>query len=131
MVVDYIIAWLLVIIATEAITEIVVDSALFEPLRGWAIRHLLILARLINCGYCMSIWVAASMAWALPGGIIVTVIGGPVAIIADAVIRTFVVHRLSNIWHEAIKRWLDRHPFVMVFQRTTNDQTTTDRTSKD
>ena len=48
------------------------------------------------------------VAWCLPG-----VISG--YWLFDVILKTFVLHRLSNLTHELFVRWLDRCPFSMVF----------------
>ena len=108
--------WLLTVVAVEATVEIITSSALFEPFHMWLghrtekSRLAAFVSGLTNCGYCMSVWVAASLAWALPEI-------APYVII-DILIKTFAVHRLSNLWHEIITRILDRMPILLAFVRT-------------
>jgi hypothetical protein len=72
---------LLLVIATEAITEIITSSILVAPIqtkwRTWAYpldqpptgvfqRILVFIDKLWNCGYCASVWVAAIVAFVAP-----------------------------------------------------------------
>jgi hypothetical protein len=102
------IQWLLAIIAVEAVVEIIVDSELFLFWRVFLSKRRSVIgsyiAKLFTCGYCFSVWVAALVAWSLPGYIFNI-------IIADVILKTFVLHRLSNLMHELFHRWLNRHPF--------------------
>ena len=108
-----IIYWLLATIAVEAIVEIVIASELFSPLHFWLFkksennRVIGFVNKLMSCGYCFSVWVAAGVAWMLPGS--------PSGIaVVDTILKIFVLHRLSNLIHELFKRWLDRIPFNVV-----------------
>jgi len=60
----YILTLLLIVIATEAITEILVKSELFEPLRKYLFSRSVdskvfkFFHDLLDCGYCTSVWIA-------------------------------------------------------------------------
>jgi len=106
--------WLVLItISVEAITEIIVSGDIFTELRGWFSRQknwlLNFISRLITCGYCCSVWVSALLAWYIP-------IYSEYWIM-DLVIKTFVVHRLSNWFHEFMSRWFGRHPWTCVIHK--------------
>ena len=107
-----ILQWIMAVIAVEAIVEIIVDSELFLFWRAFLSKRKMFvgryLAKLFTCGYCFSVWVAVVVAWCLPG-----VISG--YWLFDVILKTFVLHRLSNLTHELFVRWLDRYPFSMVF----------------
>jgi len=93
--------------ATEAVTEIMVDSEfpLFSDIREMVARialpdtprndlkhrSIVFFHRLISCGYCFSVWVAAF--FALFSFIII-----PNPFI-NWVCHTFLIHRLSNMIH--------------------------------
>lgn len=99
---------LLLVIATERMTEIIVDSKLFEPLRMAARRWAydenkppednlwtnikIKLDYLINCGYCTSVWVGGGMSIFLPYTI--TKEWG-----YNVVVSALVLHGLSNLYH--------------------------------
>jgi hypothetical protein len=114
--IEPIIVYVLGIIAVEAITEIVVDSELFRPIKLWAFKEtpidldrlndkqlarmqivLIIKSRisyLVNCGYCSSVWVSGmvclfSMSYISLGE-------NPVF---EWLLLTFSTHRLSNWLH--------------------------------
>lgn len=73
-----IIVWVVCIIAVERATELVVESKIFEPLRLYfkklaynedipprddlKQKILVQIDYLLNCGYCVSVWVSALMA---------------------------------------------------------------------
>ena len=50
--------WIVAIIAVEAIVEIFMGSALFEIFRAWASKRHELLDVLMNCAWCISVWVA-------------------------------------------------------------------------
>ena len=56
---DIILAAALGIICTEAVTELVVHSEIFRPLREKIGSYSEFTFTLINCGYCFSVWTAA------------------------------------------------------------------------
>lgn len=109
-----VIKWLLIIIAVEAIVEVIVSADITLRIRAFLSKiNPGFLGKLFSCGYCMSVWVAATIAWAAPG--ILTE-----SLILDIIIKTFVVHRLANILHEGISRWHKRLPFELVFHSPYN-----------
>jgi len=90
-----IIIWIFMAIATEAITEILAESSLFFEIRDkLSINRWL--ATLVNCGYCLSVWIA-SLVYLL--------------YCCDLLwlIFPFVVHRMSNIVHIMIKYFENRN----------------------
>jgi len=99
------IEWLIAIIFIEAVTEIIVSSSIFARFRKAVATKSDFLGELIHCGYCTSIWVAMSVAWAVP-----LILSG--IFIVDYLIKIFVLHRISNILHEFIARWLGRVPLL-------------------
>jgi hypothetical protein len=105
-----ILIWLAFVIATEAITEIVVssDMPLILWFRNLAAKHNpRFFGKLLGCGYCFSVWTALVLSWALPGHLVQHEI-------LDIIIKTFVLHRLSNVLHEGFIRWFKRLPFELV-----------------
>ena len=119
--------YLLAIITVEAMTEIVIDAKIFFGVRNWFAREIdcqglifekrllhyikSFIGKLLGCGYCFSVWVAAPLAFVVPGVIV------PIWW-ADLIIKWLFIHRMSNVWHEGIKRWLERAPWVFVVQKT-------------
>lgn len=91
------IIWLVIFV--EAITEIIVASELFSPFREfiWNTRFTF-LHKLFACGYCISVWVSASVAWIIPthNGIL------------GYFIKVMIIHRLSNMFHGIVTRLLGR-----------------------
>jgi hypothetical protein len=94
-------------VAVEAAVEVFVDSEIFSEVRSF-IKDLCYpqvpranarlayvyykLNYFINCGYCMSVWVAAVVAL----GFVCCITG---IMVVDWFITTLVLHRLSNLFH--------------------------------
>lgn len=98
--------WFMLIIATERAVELIIDSKIFEPLRmaikRWAypdtppvdnmMQHLrVMLDYLLNCGYCLSVWIGAIFALFAP----------PVfeSRMVSWFVSTLVLHGGSNFYH--------------------------------
>jgi len=96
----YILTLLLIVIATEAITEILVKSELFEPLRKYLFSRSVdskvfkFFHDLLDCGYCTSVWIAFFL----------FIFFMFIPEIMFFVCLVFVIHRLSNVWHFIIDR---------------------------
>ena len=110
--------WLAAVVAVEAVTEIVVSSDM--PLILWfrdkcARYNPMFLGKMFSCGYCMSVWIAAMVAWALPGHL-------TNYFVVDVIIKVFVLHRCSNVLHEAFSRWFKRLPFEFVLTKVEASQ---------
>lgn len=84
--------WILAVVATEALVELITTASIFEVPRARLMATSQFVEELLSCGYCTSVWVAASVAWALPG----TTGYWPI----DIVLKTLALHRLSNFLHE-------------------------------
>lgn len=102
--------WIIAIVFVEAVTELLLNGEIFEKAREVAYNLSDFTAKLVACGYCASVWVSASIAWMLP-------IGSPYKIL-DIILATFVLHRLSNIFHEFVSRWLGRIPWTLQLHKT-------------
>jgi hypothetical protein len=105
--------YLLSAVAVEAISEIITSSDITFGFRAWIKRLAYpedptksskfrkIIAwfdKLISCGYCTSVWIAAGISFAVPK---------PVDGVLGWVICIFVLHRISNLLHviyELIKK---------------------------
>lgn len=112
------IQWALAIIFVEAITEIIVSSTIFFRVRNWIAKKSNFLGELTNCGYCMSVWVSAPIGWALPGDIFLHAFpGSETAMIFDCILKVFILHRVSNVFHEGLSRWFNRLPWVFVVNK--------------
>lgn len=82
-------------IVVERITEILVDSKIFEPVREIIFKRQGQIAKftteVLKCGYCCSVWVA---------GLIALLVDLEVAAgITGWLIHTFLLHGVSNFWH--------------------------------
>ena len=120
-------AWLAVIIAVEALTELIVSSSIMFPIRDWfakppeekkrgCFKSCLLKIRgfigeLINCGYCTSVWVAFLAAPFAPTG---KCTGCVLYAIPIFLIKVLVIHRLSNLIHELFMKWFGRSPLSLV-----------------
>lgn len=105
------IPWILAALAVERITEIILTGEIFRSVRFWVLSKDNFWSGLLGCGFCLSAWVSALFAWALPG----SVLGWePLNIMA----KTFALMGLANIIHEGLVRWFVRMPIVLAFQNT-------------
>lgn len=102
--------FILAVILAEVLTEILKEAVVLEPLRSpfrrWSKLH-----EFLECGYCISVWVGWGMGFLFR----LNVGLGLEWWWLECLIAGLIVHRISNIWHEAISRWLGKHPFQMVF----------------
>jgi len=92
------------VIATEAVVELVVKSDIFRPLRT-AVSHLgEWFQKLFSCGYCFSVWVATGL-------VLITQLSYPLTgnKFIDLGLAVLVVHRLSNVLHNVIDKWTDKY----------------------
>lgn len=98
---------ILLAIATEAVSEIITSASITEPLRDWWKRWTyksdeppvesyfqqfkIFIDKLVSCGYCTSVWVAAFFAiWA------------PLFIdyiVSNWLVCAFAIHRIANLVH--------------------------------
>jgi len=120
-----IVTWLAAIIFVEATVEIEVNSGIFQGFRARIIKIPWVgwyLHGLFSCGYCLSVWVAAATALFVPGDVVSWIASATLGkltnneipfAIADYLFKIFVIHRLANIWHEGVYRWLARMPFIL------------------
>lgn len=104
------ITWIITVLAVERITEIIINGAIFERPRHWILSKNNFFSELFGCGYCMSVWVSAIFAWALPGQFFNNQY-------LDIGVKIFAVHGLSNVLHELFKRWFDKIPILLCLQR--------------
>ncbi len=100
------------VILTELLTELMIKSEIFKPLRNWIKSWGSWFDTLFSCGYCFSVWVAPVVV--LIGGISV-----PLTEYAwlNICMTALVVHRLSNILHNVIDKWTDKY-YDMRFVNT-------------
>lgn len=92
---------ILAIICTEATTELVVHSQIFEPFRNFMYRLGEFQHKLVSCGYCFSIW--ASFLFA----ILLAPYSEPTYWIPiNIFIWMLVIHRASNFLNDFADRYL-------------------------
>ncbi len=90
----------LLVIFTEAVTEIITKSELFNPIRKFFFnkrknKFFNFIHELLDCGYCVSVWVGLFSAYIF-------------FFMNNAVFNVFIIgivlHRLSNVLHFIIDR---------------------------
>jgi len=96
--------FLLAIILTEAITEIITKSEIFTPFRkrifdlGQSNKFFEWFHKLLDCGYCFSVW----------SGVFVAILllrdTHLVNVWVDPVLFGLCLHRLSNLYHNIMDR---------------------------
>lgn len=120
---------LLLSLAVERITEILVASKFFAPIRDIfraknleqlnTYNHWWFLDNVFHCGYCMSVWVSVSIAW-----LNVFVITNMILI--NYILFVFIIHGLSNIIHvgyELLRRGRATYLDVnMNYKKVTDDR---------
>ena len=84
---------ILIAIATEAVTEILLAGEPFEWLRRIMFRHAFT-ADLFSCGWCLSVWVATGLFLIA-------------SLISPIILVPLVIHRLSNVFHD-ICSWINK-----------------------
>ena len=126
-------------VAVEAITEIIVDGDIFFKIRNFLARiNPWFLGELLKCGYCLSVWVAIPFGLAIGVKYVMTYteytnllkllhlnneICNYYYIIVLCVAFVFFTHRISNVIHESFKRFFDRYPFVLLHQQVNMSDT--------
>lgn len=94
--------FILFIICTEAITELVVKSEFFSPVREFIFNRrkniiYKFLDKLLSCGYCFSVWAS----------VICFILYSTNLYLIRVGLLCLVIHRLSNVLHFVIDR-IDR-----------------------
>ena len=106
-----IIAFLLAVVLTEAVVEILVSAELLAPLREGLRSRFPRAGVLFTCGYCLSVWLGIAAAYALGCS------AGLGLGRAEPLVLGIAVHRISNLWHEFLQRILQRLPWQVVLVR--------------
>lgn len=109
-----IVLFILLVICIEAVTEILVDSAIFEKPRLFLSRMSTNLGVLVHCGYCTSVWVSGFFGWFFAAQIFCFFPSFWISYI----VTVFVLHRLSNIFHELVSKWFSRRPITLAVHKT-------------
>lgn len=101
----YILIIFVIAFATEALVELLVKSEFFkyprQVLSRWSWSK-----ALINCGYCVSVWVALGFITVAPVAVLPLSDDMP---FVNILLTLLVVHRLSNIIHNVIDKWTDKY----------------------
>ena len=96
-------SFLAAIILTELLTELVVKSVIFKPVRKYVSRNAW-LNELFHCGYCLSVWVSAGVVFIIGESYDFTGVS-----IFDLGLTALIVHRLSNYLHNFNDKALDKY----------------------
>lgn len=100
----FILYFLSMSLVTEAIVQLVIKSEIFAPVRSFVSKWGHWFEKLMECGYCFSVWVAFPLVAA--AGIFLPIFD---KIILDLLFTGFVVHRLSNVIHNVTDKWTDKY----------------------
>ena len=97
-----IILFIIAVVLTESITEIVSKSSLFEPVRKWFFTRrqnnvFNFIHSLLDCGFCLSVWVGTFIGIVLLNFKIV-------GVFVDWFIIGLLLHKCSNVLHNLIDR---------------------------
>lgn len=132
--INFIIIVTLCVIAVEAITEIIVDSLLFQSVKSWLFdidptktkisdKLKLFSFKLMNCGYCTSVWVSGVVVF-----FTIESYGfenlSKLPLFLQWLGMTFVIHRLSN-WLHVIYEYV-RKGRVLTFDITNRKESDTE-----
>lgn len=92
------------IICTEAITELIVHSVIFKPIRDYISSLSNFTHELVGCGYCISVWAAMFCSF------LVAPLTLPTHFFAaNWLIWTLTFHRLSNFLNDFADRYISDH----------------------
>lgn len=97
-------SFLAAIVLTELLTELIVKSVLFKPLRTRLQGINAWFQELFSCGYCVSVWVSAGVVFTTGTSYDFTGIN-----LVDWGLTSLIVHRLSNYLHNFNDCWLDKY----------------------
>lgn len=107
-----ILIFLFSIVLVESITELLTKSEIFSPVREFFFNRrqnkvLAFIHRLLDCGYCTSVWAGWFVALVFFMNI------GIINVWVDWFFIGLLIHRLSNILHFIIDR-IDRYKVIDV-----------------
>lgn len=115
--------WLKFLIAVglvEAVVTIVAEAEIFEGIRvrldgkGEEPRKIGVFSR---CWYCQSVWAGWGAAYLLGLMGVFDWMGW-----FEPLLWGLLAHRVSNIWHEAVSRYLDRAPLALFLRSWRRDE---------
>ena len=99
---EYLILFIISVVVTESITELVSKSEFFFPTRKWFFDHrnykfFKFIHNLLDCGYCLSVWVGFLVGLVLFNTHFINPL-------VDTFVVGLLLHRSSNILHNIIDR---------------------------
>ncbi len=98
----FIFFFILMVVAVEAMTGLLVMSLFFSRFRDWFASRNTFCEELISCGYCTSVWVAF-----LPA-IFLSCVQVWISPFIAFFIFWLALHRMSNYLHNFNDKWLDK-----------------------
>lgn len=108
-IVVFLVYWGLFAIIAEAIIELLLTAGPLEQIRAYLARKSSIIASLLSCGYCFSVWICFAIAWILPSPMDLAGsfgISNNYTTFVNVYLWWFVngilLHRLSNVVHNKI-----------------------------
>lgn len=122
--IEALLIWLGAIIATEAVVELIVASEILFNIRDRVAQHSVFFGKLVNCGYCVSVWVAALMfSYHLPignylGSLCLNSLYAHIMIVIG---KAAIIHRMSTVLHESFSRRFHKHRFGIELVHTVNE----------
>ncbi|RKZ10810.1 hypothetical protein DRQ25_01505 [Candidatus Fermentibacteria bacterium] len=101
----FLIRFILSVILTEALTELISKSEIMSPIRKWFFDHRQVsmfnwIHNLLDCGYCTSVWIGlfTALTFLFFSNIYL-----------DLFFAGIIIHRLSNVLHFLIDRTNSYH----------------------
>jgi hypothetical protein len=104
---------ILLVITTEAITEIISKAEIFYPFRKWLFTKSRWLHGLVDCPYCTSVWIAMFLISVGYVSQVLSFYG-----VFKFFLYGFAIHRFANILHFVIDR-ID--PYHIELEKGSND----------
>lgn len=108
-VIVFLVYWGLFAIIAEAIIELLLTAGPLEQIRAYLARKSSLIASLLSCGYCFSVWVCFAIAWILPSPIDLAnnfgISNDYTTFTNDYLwwlVNGILLHRLSNIIHNKV-----------------------------
>ena len=92
------------VILTELLTELVIKSVIFKPIRDRLGKLGNWFKELLSCGYCFSVWVAFAVVLSLQLSYNLTGV-----FLLDMSLVALITHRLSNYLHNFNDKHLDKY----------------------
>lgn len=103
-VVSNILKFFFAVLLTEILTELVIKSEIFRPVRNFIKSGGPWLKKLSSCGYCFSVWAAVGVVFLFDLTYNLTRWQW-----VDFIVISLIIHRLSNYLHNFNDKYLDKY----------------------